>query len=140
MKFNGFQCPRISSIRRLQVPDPYAEFAVAALGKRGQIIRRKPNVDIGSLSKLLKSANRLFPLVTIHRERADPEVCEIGRVIDVTESLLQLHEISPDALWDEELTEIRLKEITLVEFGGGYEEALHLVGGKPTTLRRPSKK
>lgn len=140
MRFNGFQCPRVSAVRELQVPDPYAEFTVAALRKRGQIIRRKPNVNVSSLSELLKSANRLFPLVTVHRERADPEVCEIGRVIDVTKSHLQLHEIGPDAVWDEKLTRILLREITLIESGGGYEEALNLVGGKPKQPKKASKK
>ena len=138
MRFDGFQCPLISAVRRLHVPDPHAEFVVAALRKRGQKVPRKPKVNLESLAELLKSANKLFPLIAIHRERVDPEVCEIGRVVEITKSHLQLHEIGPDADWDEELTKIRLKEMTRVEFGGGYEEALHLVGGEPKQLKKPS--
>ena len=129
MRFNGFQCLRLQDVRRLQVPDPYADFVVAALRKRGQRIRKKPNVDISELPALLISANRLFPIVTIHRERVKPDSCWIGRVLDVTNKSVLLHEIGPDAVWDKKSTRFQLSEITRVEFGGGYEEALHLVGG-----------
>lgn len=135
IRFNGFQCLCLSDVRRLQVPDPYEDFAVAALRKRNQEIKRKPKIKLDSLSDLLKSADRLFPLVTIHRERVKPDSCWIGKVIDLTERHLHLHEIGPDAAWDKKLTKIRLSEITRVDFGGGYEEALYLVGGKPKPLR-----
>jgi hypothetical protein len=135
MRFNGFQCMRFSDVRGLQAPHQYADFVVAALRRRGQTIRRKPNVDLSNLSALLNSASRLFPLVTVHRERVDAETCKIGRVAGVTKSRLSLLEIGPDALWEEKPSELRLNEITRVDFGGGYEEALHLVGGRPKSLK-----
>lgn len=46
---------------------------------------------------------------------------------------MSLLEIGPDALWDDEPETYRLSEITRVDFGGAYEEALHLVGGFPLT-------
>lgn len=140
VRFNGFQCLRLSDVRRLLVPDPYAEFIVTALHKRGESIRKKPNIKLNSLPDLLQSASRLFPLVTIHREKVKPETCKIGRVIGVNERKLSLLEIGPDAVWDEKPTDVKLKEITRVEFGGGYEEALHLVGGKPHISRPKSRK
>ena len=42
-----------------------------------------------------------------------------------------LLEINPDASWDAEPREYRLRDITRVDFGGDYEDALHLVGGWP---------
>jgi hypothetical protein len=74
--------------------------------------------------------------VTIHREEADPEVCQVGRVISTGRGRVRLLEIHPDATWEEHPTEYRLKEITRVDFGGDYEEALDLVGGSPTPRRR----
>ena len=129
--FNGFQCIRISDVRRLQVPAKYAAFVKSALKKRGERMPKKPRVTVASLEELLWSANRAFPLVTIHRERADPDVCHIGRVTALGKGRLSLLEIGPDALWDKEICEYSLKEITRVDFGGAYEEALHLVGGPP---------
>jgi hypothetical protein len=49
---------------------------------------------------------------------------------------VSLLEIGPDAAWDNESETYRLSEITRVDFGGDYEEALHLVGGSPKTGKR----
>ncbi len=75
IRFNGFQCYRLSDVRKLQVPDKYALFHEAVLKKRGERIPKKPHVVISSLSELLLSANRAFPLVTIHREKVDGSAC-----------------------------------------------------------------
>jgi hypothetical protein len=136
IRFDGFQCFRLSDVRRLQVPGRYAAFAEAALKRRGERIPNKRRVVVTSLSKLLQTANRAFPLVTIHREQVDPDVCQIGRVVEVRNGRLSMLEIGPDAVWDEKPETYRLTEITRVDFGGDYEEALHLVGGLPATNKR----
>jgi hypothetical protein len=131
IRFNGFQCMRLSDIRRLRVPDPCAKFIVAALIKRGEILERKPRINLKSLPKLLESANRLFPLATIHREKVDPDSCKIGRLLGIGMSHVCLLEIGPDAIWEREPAGVALREITRVDFGGDYEDALHIVGGSP---------
>jgi len=136
IRFNGFQCFRLSDVRRLQVPSRYAAFHEAALKKRGEEIPKNPHVVVTSLPKLLLTANRAFPLVTIHREKVDPDVCQIGRVVDLRNGRVSLLEIGPDAVWDDKPETYRLNEITRVDFGGDYEEALHLVSGLPITNRR----
>jgi hypothetical protein len=73
----------------------------------------------------------LFPLLTIHRERVDPDVCWIGKIEDIRQGQVSLLEINPDAKWDRKPTSYSLSEITTIEFGGEYERALHLVGGSP---------
>jgi hypothetical protein len=133
IRFNGFQCFRLSDVRRLQVPHKYAAFAEAALKKRGERIPKKPHVVVASLPKLLLTANQTFPLVTFHREKVDANVCQIGRVIELRNGRVSMLEIGPDAVWDETPETYRLSEITRVDFGGDYEEALHLVGGLPHT-------
>jgi hypothetical protein len=91
------------------------------------------------------SAGGLFPLVTVHREVMDPDVCWIGRILGVDRGSVSLLEITPDATWEEKPESFRLSEITRVNFGGDYETALHLVGGDPgqaiqrvETNRRPA--
>lgn len=133
IRFDGFQCFRRSDVRRLQVPGKYAAFAEAALKKRGERIPKKPPVAVTTVSELLLMASRAFPLITIHRESVDPDVCHIGHVVDVRNGRVSLLEIGPDAVWEETPETYRLNEITRVDFGGGYEEALHLVGGPPRT-------
>jgi hypothetical protein len=139
IRFNGFQCLRLSDVRRLRVPATYPTFVVAALRKRGENIGRKPRINLNSLPELLKSANRLFPLVTIHLERVNLEKCKIGRVTDISKSYVSLLEIGPDAIWDEKPTKVSLREITRVDFGGGYEDALHIVGGDPPQSKLKSR-
>lgn len=139
IQFNGFQCLLISDLRQLKVPDPQEDFIVAALRKRRERMERKPNIDLSSLPALLKSASKLFPLITILRERIKPDECVIGKVLDISERSFLLHTIDPDAVWEEKPTRFRLSDVTRVDFGGGYEEALHLVGGSPKPLKKSKK-
>jgi hypothetical protein len=138
---NGFQCFRLSDVRGLEAPHKYAEFVVEALKKRGQRIPSKPRVNMDSIEALLTSASRAFPLVTLHREVVDPDVCHIGRVEEVGKGRISILGIGPDAKWDDKPTEYRVRDITRVDFGGDYEDALNLVGGAPsnTTLQPTSR-
>ena len=126
--FNGFECFRISDVRNLQIPGPHADFMERALKIRGDRFPRKPRVSLTSFGELLISANRVFPLITIHREKVVPETCHIGRVVEVAGGRVSLLEIDPDAIWDAVPTTYWLREITRVSFGGDYEDALHRVG------------
>ena len=131
VRFNGFSCIRIADVRKLEVPHKYAGFSEAARKKLGVITPKKPSLSLASTSELLLSAQKIFPLVTLQREVVDPDVCYIGRVIEVNKAFVSLLEIGPDARWDKKPNSYRLNEITRVDFGGRYEEALDLVGGSP---------
>ena len=130
VRFDGFECFRISDVRNL-MPDPYCAFAEAALKKRGERKPKKPAVSVATIGAILVSATRVFPLVTIHRERVEPDICHIGRVRSVRDGRVSLLEIGPDAKWDATASEYQIREITRINFGGDYEDALHVVGGKP---------
>jgi hypothetical protein len=128
--FDGFECFRVSDVSGVRA-DPYTHFAESALRKRHERVPKKLRVSVASIEELLLSACRAFPLVTIHREQADPRVCWIGRILGVERGRVSLLEINPDAKWDDKPNTYRLNEITRVNFGGDYENALHLVGGDP---------
>src|SRR5262249_31589272 len=130
IRFDGFECFRCGDVRNL-APDLYTAFVETALTKRREPRPKKPRVSVGSIGELLLSAGRAFPVVTIHRESVDPEVCWIGRVQGIHWGRLSLLEIGPDAKWQDSPQEYRVSEITRVNFGGDYEGALHLVGGDP---------
>ena len=128
---DGFLCLRYKDVRKLESPAKFETFLAAALKQRGERVPKAPSVSLASISDLLLTAATNFPLITIHREKADPEVCHIGRIAGLNKKQVALLEIGPDALWEDEPTIYSLKEITQVGFGGGYEEALILVGGEP---------
>jgi hypothetical protein len=128
--FDGFECFRVGDVRNVR-EDPYAAFAEAALRRRRERLPRKPRLSVRRPDELLVSAGRAFPLVTIHREEVDPKVCWIGRVMHVKGGRVSLLEIDPAAEWRQQPNDYRLSEITRVNFGGDYENALYLVGGNP---------
>jgi hypothetical protein len=125
--FDGFEACRIQDISDLVVPDPHSAFVERALSIRAQSRPSTPHVDLGSTKQLLVSASEAFPLITIHRETVDPEVCWVGTVVAVSEQSVSFREIDPDAIWDETSETYPLSEITRVDFGGLYEEALQRV-------------
>jgi hypothetical protein len=131
IRFDGFQCFRLRDIRNLQIPHPYAQFIEDTLKKRRILLPKMPRVNLATLDQLLQSANRAFPLVTIHREQVDPDACWIGRILNVDRKHVTLLEIDPGATWENSPVDYRLPEITRVDFGGDYEDALFLVGGDP---------
>jgi len=133
--FDGFECFRVADVRNVR-EDPYAAFAEAALRKRRERVPRHPRVSVQRVDELLASAGRAFPLVTIHREQVDRKTCQIGRVEKVRRGRVSLLEIDPAAKWDEQPNGYRLSEITRVNFGGDYENALYLVGGSPSAPPR----
>jgi hypothetical protein len=128
--FDGFECFRVADVKGIG-PDPYNAFVESALRQRGERRPKRPRVSVESIDDLLLSAGRAFPLVTIHREQVDPNVCWIGRVLGVEYGRVSLREIKPDATWDDNPTEFKVSEITRVNFGGDYENALFLVGRNP---------
>ena len=127
--FNGFTVVRIADISEIEAPHECADFIEEALRLRDEV-SAAPGVSLTDIGAALRTAGRLFPLVVIHREVAEPETCRIGRVQKVTKDSVSLLEIGPDAEWETEPSSFALEEITRVDFGGGYEEALALVGGK----------
>jgi hypothetical protein len=130
VRFDGFQCFRVEDVEGLET-DPYTAFVEAALQARGEVRPQAPGLNLDSLPDLLISAGRIAPLVTIHTEADDPEVCFVGRVVSIEGGILWMLEIGPDAVWDADASAHRLDDITRVDFGGGYEQALDLVGGEP---------
>jgi hypothetical protein len=129
-RFDGFQVFLIRDIRKLRV-EPYATFKATALKRRRDRRPVKPRLRLDDFRQVIRSAGRRFPLVTIHREQVEPRVCQIGAVVDVEGRRVVLREIRPDGTWMHRAAAYALREITRVDFGGAYEQALHVVGGRP---------
>lgn len=128
--FDGFECFRVGDVKDM-LPDPYGAFAESALQIREERIPEKPDINIASIEELLLSAGREFPLVTVHREQVDPDVCCIGRILGIEHGRVSLLQINPDAKWDVKPVIYPVNQITRASFGADYEAALHLVGGDP---------
>jgi hypothetical protein len=140
IRFNGFSCLRLADVRNLEAPHDYEKFVLQALKHRREKLFRQPSINLTSIETILVSASKVFPLITIHREKINPDVCGIGKVLSIESDSVSMLDIGPDALWDGEPTSRKLRDITRVDFGGGYEEALNLVGGRPPVPSKSRRK
>lgn len=127
IRFDGYQVYRLDDIARLDDPAPHASFVESALHLRGLSQPSTPSVNLDTLPDLLRTATDAFSLLTIHTEDEDPDVCWIGQVVETHPDRVVLRHITPDADWDDVPDSYPLDEITRIDFGGSYEEALWLV-------------
>jgi hypothetical protein len=134
---NGYEAIRLRDITKFLERAPHATFVEAALARK-KIKRPEPlNIDITDAASILGGVPQ-YPLVSIHREVADAEVCHIGRVSSLTKKSVFLLEVTPDATWEAEPTPYALSEITKIGFGDPYSEALALVNAAPRERVRSS--
>jgi hypothetical protein len=128
---DGFTVLRTADLTDVKVPTPHHDFQQKALELRGES-PTVPEIDMTSIVTIIRSAADWFPLITVHCEVRFADCCYIGRVLDVDDERLLLTIIDPDARWDlEEPDQFLIEDITRVDFGGQYEDALYRVGGEP---------
>jgi hypothetical protein len=126
--YMGLRLSDVSKVKRRGGPDTFVGRALAARGEWPPVA---VEVDLDSVAGLIKTAADVAPLVTLHIERDDPTVCFIGRPIRFTSRSVRLLEITPQAEWEQSPTKWAFVDITRIEFGGRYEDALALIGGPP---------
>ena len=125
--FDGFQVVRFKDVSSVESPGPNATLVGRVLRLRQPVKPRDPGIDLGDIASVLRTASSAYPLITLHRDVADPDVCHIGAVERIEGGTVVLRLMSPDGAWEEEREPFRLQDITRVDFGGLYEEALSLV-------------
>ncbi|HXH04289.1 MAG TPA: hypothetical protein VNN09_13360 [Candidatus Competibacteraceae bacterium] len=126
---NGFQALRLEHISNLELPCPNHTFKARALALRGYSRPQPPALDLDDDAALLRDASAAFPLITLYLEASEPDICYVGRVVMLNGDTLFLRCLNPDAEWEREHGRFGLDEITRIDFGGGYEQALALVAG-----------
>lgn len=138
MRFNGFSVLRIEDVSDVELPHAHAGFVESALRLREESVEGAPAIDLSSMVAAVRSAGRVAELVTLHTETTEPGICKIGRVRSVDDEAVKLIALDPDADWDDEVTSVPIVDVTRIDIGGAYEEALLLVGGPcPVPILRP---
>jgi hypothetical protein len=129
---NGYVAFRTKDVKAVETSGSKGRFKARALSLRGQWPPRLPDpaIAIGCTRELLLSAAK-YSLVTLHVEERDPEVAYIGVPQVVGQKSLSLREITPAAKWSKTITRYRYRDLTRVEVGGKYEDALFIVAGPP---------
>ena len=88
-------------------------------------------ISLKNWSEIMFGILQHFPLVTIHREIASPDVCHIGVPVQITAKTLVLDALDSTCEWAG-TRRFKLDSITRVDFGGGYETALAATAKKRT--------
>jgi hypothetical protein len=70
-------------------------------------------------------------MVSVFDEFDEPDVCWIGAVASLDGSKLRLLEVNTRGGWARKPRSFDPADVTRIDFGGGYEEALGLVAGSP---------
>jgi hypothetical protein len=126
---DGYLALRIKDITKFEVDFERKSFYAAALKLKRQKARVPAGVALDSARELLASVETIAPLLVIHREREDPDGCEVGRVREFGKKKYFLHWISPNATWETDDRPYRYADVTSVGFEGRYEKTLALVSG-----------
>lgn len=129
INYDGYRVVRLEDVTALECPVHNAAFIEEVLAARPSTDANASDVDLHSIANAIEWAGEAFKLITIHREQDDPDVCHVGRLVERLEDRVVLQEITPAAAWEDDPTEYSLSEVTRVDFGGRYEQALFFVAG-----------
>lgn len=132
---NGYVALRVKDVRRAALlGDHWDGLWGKVIALRGLVPVPQPDVLLVDLPGLLSSANSAFPLINVLTEDLYPDECYVGRVRKISARSLHLDEMTPAAKWEEKSVRYKLKDITSVEFGGGYLDALWQVSQQESRL------
>ena len=106
----------------------HGSFPSRCLAYFGEIPVVPRGIDLSRTHRLIVTAAARWPLLTLFVENDDPDVCFVGQPVSVSSRRLRLLPISPAAQWQEEPIRYDLRDVTRVQFGGRYEEALYALG------------
>jgi hypothetical protein len=137
---NGYSVIRNKDVSLYAVydrPDYYFDSRVLRL--KGIKPEARPEISVENLPDLLTSIDKHYPLTTIYREKLNDGICFIGRLAGITAKTFTLFEVDDCAEWIGS-HRYRFADITRVDFGGGYEEALALVARPDLKKRRKKRK
>ncbi len=124
---DGYEVIRIRDITSCELDFPRKDFYQKALELKGEVPTPVLALDLSSIAALLDSAQRQFPLLVIHRERAVPGECEVGRLKLTSDEAFAIRYIDPSAQWADDSEHYRYADVTRVGFGDEYAKTLALV-------------
>lgn len=142
INLDGWVSLRAADIQSVTVIPTEDCFEIKVLQAREQWPPAAPTSLVDTtVEELLRSLGEGSPLVTVYREFERPDTCWIGSATRIDDGTLALLEVNVAGGWARRPRLFDLADVTRIESGGGYEEALALVAGpapRPTSSRRSS--
>lgn len=132
--FNGYAIFRNDTVKRYRAYDDRGNLTHRALRKLGHFPKSPGQIDLTNFDRVVTTANKLSPLLVIHREFRNKDKVHIGSIAKVSQKTITLSTIGTEAEYDG-FYRIRIPDITTISFGGHYETALWAVASKRTKSR-----
>jgi hypothetical protein len=129
--FDGWQLIRLKDIQAVSTEPGNDCFETKALQARSLWPPTPPAVELDNTVGMIATAATAGPMVSLFDEFAYPDICWIGVPGSIDEVEVRLIEVGPQADWKRKPRRFSIEDITRLDVGGGYEEALHLVAGPP---------
>jgi len=126
---DGFLAVPLDTVTELQTSFAKRSFYVQTLRRRRAAIRALPPLDLDTAPGLLRSAQAWFSLLVIEREVLSPRSCKIGKLVRASPRHCEFRLVTTAARWERKRWRVRTTEITAIQFGGKYENALADVVG-----------
>lgn len=135
INLDGWVSLRAADIQSVTVIPTEDCFEIKVLQAREQWPPVPPTSFVDTtVEELLTSLGAATPLVTVYREFERPDTCWIGSVTRTDDATLALLEVNVAGGWARRPRMFDLADLTRIESGGGYEDALALVAGAAPRL------
>ena len=122
MHLNGYTAIRLKDILECTEDDTFAPAALKLMGERP---RPQPDLLLVDLPGLLSSVGAHFPLMEIFQEKTGGSFY-IGRMVRFGKKKVHFQAVSRGGEWGE-LVKFACRDISRIDFGDGYDQALWLV-------------
>ncbi len=117
---DGYKAMRLAHVSSLKAD---SSFAGEYFLRRGLFPQAQPDLDLTDLHSLLDSVSENYAMFMIEREKEEPGIGFIGVAEGLTKRSLWMRKFSSKAKWIG-TEKFKLKDITSINFGGGYVNAL----------------
>jgi len=121
-QLEGFVCVRLRDVTRIRTQGEFSRSALRHFG-----IERPsatPALNAESTKSLVDSAAKIFPVLGIQCVTNKSEGLWFGTEVTVRNGKLKMRLISPKRKLRKKSTSFALSSITLIQFGGRYEQVL----------------
>ena len=134
---NGYSVVRCEDVKDYRVFDKREYWQNRAIRRLKIAPVALPEISLASVPALLASIDERFSLTAFHPEQKRPDICYIGRLLTMTDKTVTIDDLDSNAEWSGP-RRIKLNDITRIDFGSAYEEALAVVA--PKRPRRKTKR
>ena len=117
---DGYKAVRLNDISNFQAD---GSFAGEYFRQRGFFPETQADLDLTELHSLLHCVSKRYAMFMIEREKAEPNIGFIGVAEGLTKRSLWMKKFSSNAKWID-TEKFKMKDITSINFGGGYVNAL----------------